>query len=502
MRPLSTLLVVPLCLATPWALAVALPAQHPQAVTDCGNCHDDPWYGYPELHWVHQFNCNWCHPDYEFTRTILGPVGTWNRQCSHCHNPAVAETRNLPEPTKGHRCVVCHGQQMPTTDPQEFHRSHAERVNCAVCHGFVPDVGTAIGSGNRAVCTVCHDSTVQGTGLRDFHRRMSAHGVSCLECHGGVRPPVDVLPGSPVGNAAVVCDLCHQGADPLVFRTRGPELHRRHTSQRLDCGSCHLDANLQDDHWPMAALDDPRRGMLPRAGYGECAHCHAGGASGSIRQVHDRHVGSGRAWCFTCHPGGDQRPIGQAPPVQRPDQSCQLCHGSGRAYGDDFPFRVHMDHAAGQKCYSCHQGSPPVFDWPEGWQRQPGTFTTYGNGCPGSNQAVPAIGHVGLPLLGRSFDVTVSQAPANAPTLLAVGIESLVLPLDLDGMPGCSLYLRPLGTLFLLTGAEGAASFRQGVPSQRAFIGMSFYFQWWMVDPPANARGLISSAGGRATVGR
>lgn len=478
-------------------------AQHPQAVTDCSNCHQDQSTGVAELTEIHGFNCQWCHTDFNFSRTLLGPLGTWNRECSHCHEPNVIETGNLPTPTKGHRCTVCHGQQMPTANARDFHEEHAESANCVVCHGFVPDVGTAIGSGNRNACDVCHDSGVQNTGLRRIHREMTDEGVSCLECHGGTRPPIDVVAGPPVGNATVVCDICHSGANPGAFATRGPQLHEKHQDEGLDCGACHADAELQDDRNPMPPVDDGRRAQVNRTGFNECAHCHQGGASASIETIHEEHVGEQAQWCSNCHLGTDPRPFGQAPPVTRPRESCQLCHGSSRTYTDDFPFEIHEEHAEeGQKCYSCHQGTPPLFDWPDRWQRDPGTFASYGAGCVGSNGGTPTIGHVGLPRLGRSFTVTLSNGPASAATLLAIGVSSTVLPLATEGMPGCTLYLDPIVTPFLVTNGAGGATFRQAVPVSPRLIGRPFYFQWFAVDPPANTRGLIASDGGRATVGR
>ena len=76
--------------------------------------------------------------------------------------------------------------------------------------------------------------------------------------------PVDVIDGPAVGGATRVCDVCHRDRDPAGFDDRD---HEKHSDEKLDCGSCHQAANLQDDRDPMAPIDDPVRAMLDRGGY-------------------------------------------------------------------------------------------------------------------------------------------------------------------------------------------------------------------------------------------
>ncbi len=333
---------------------------HPQAVTDCGNCHLNA-DGEPDIQLVHGNDCALCHTT-SIPDTFLGPVGTWNQECSDCHNPFVAETGNMDEPTKGHRCVVCHGEQRPTSSLEDIHKEHAEEANCVVCHGFIPDAGVEIGSGNRDLCLLCHERPRSGS-LRKIHKKHTDKGVSCLECHGGARPPVDVVDGPPVGGATRVCDVCHRDRDPSGFDDRD---HEKHSDERLDCGSCHLGANLQDDRDPMPAIDDPVRAMLDRGGFSPCTHCHGGGESAGSRRVHEEHVAGQWQWCYNCHEPADRRPVGEAPPVTKPSESCVLCHGS-ESFSDAEPFDVHEEHARRNKCYSCHQTKPPLFGWPRSW---------------------------------------------------------------------------------------------------------------------------------------
>ncbi len=352
-------------------------ANHPRAVTDCSNCHADGAAEPSNLLQIHGSACQKCHPDLSYDRTILGELGTFQGECFECHNPNIAETGNLQTPTKGHRCIVCHGRQKSTRHQRKFHKKHTEKANCVVCHGFIPDLGTEIGSGERAICRLCHDRSEDRIRITEVHKEMVPEGLSCLECHGDVRPPIDAFPGDPVGNAAVVCEICHDDKSPREFRDRSEELHKKHAGRKLDCGFCHADAILQDDREPMPDLEDGRRQLVDRSGRGECRFCHPAGRkagrhkhranhAAGRRTVHQQHVAGQRQWCYNCHEGSDDRPLGLAPPATQPSEVCGMCH-HGERYRDVFPFKIHKIHARSSKCYACHQTTPQLFDWPETW---------------------------------------------------------------------------------------------------------------------------------------
>jgi len=76
-----------------------------------------------------------------------------------------------------------------------------------------------------------------------------------------VRPPIDVFPGAPVGDAAVVCDICHAGSDDRPLGLAPPV-----TQPSEACGMCHDHKRYKDD-FPF--------------------------------KIHKRHAG--RSKCYTCH---------------------------------------------------------------------------------------------------------------------------------------------------------------------------------------------------------
>ncbi len=351
---------------------------HPEPINDCSNCHLNPQTGKLELLYVHDYDCQKCHP-VDFASTILGPIGTFNGDCAECHNPDVAETGNMQVHTKGHRCVVCHGEQPLAYDPVEMHKKHAKKANCVVCHGFIPDSGVVIGSGVRELCTICHGPDYKDASVTEIHKKHVPKGLSCLECHNDERPPVDVTDGLPVGGSTNVCQVCHDNENPGDFAGHSRQLHKKHVGKGLDCGACHLDANLQDDRVPMPEIDDPVRALVDRSGYNECAFCHGKKMSGMYRQVHQKHVKKQWQWCYNCHEGTDPRPIGLEPPVTEPAEACILCHDQGGmkgSHGGDVslalasgPWSIHYEHAEKLKCYGCHQLTPPLFDWPNSWMQ-------------------------------------------------------------------------------------------------------------------------------------
>lgn len=351
---------------TAWGFA---PVPHPDSTSDCGTCHLSPSTGTLDLPWIHGGECSLCHPNGPGA-TFLGPVGTWTGACEDCHRPGITQTGNADIPTKGHRCAVCHGTPQSLGNVQTMHHNHAPRTNCVVCHGSIPDVGLTIGTGDRGVCDLCHAPGSKGNpSIASLHYAHPNRGLSCMECHNGERPPIDVATGPAIGASTVVCQVCH-GPSASGWGTNGSTtVHEKHAGRAMDCGHCHIDAELQDDRLPMPPVDDAMRAQLNRAGKGECAHCHGNTPSGSTTSIHTRHATTRAQWCWTCHEGTDQRPAGGGATQATPATSCTLCH-AGRSYTSSTPFTVHRDHSGLRtrvKCYTCHQSVPPLTGWPLSW---------------------------------------------------------------------------------------------------------------------------------------
>jgi hypothetical protein len=133
-------------------------------------------------------------------------------------------------------------------------------------------------------------------------------------------------------------------------------------------------------------------------------------------------------------------------------------------------------------------------------------YRTYGSGCAGS-AGVPTLAAAAgsRPMLGSSFLLELGNLPAGV-AFVVMGFSDtshspFTLPLDLGqfGMPGCSMSAEALATQ-LVIGSGTTANWSLAIPSSNSYIGVLFYNQAFVVDPPANALGLTVSNAGKAHV--
>ena len=124
--------------------------------------------------------------------------------------------------------------------------------------------------------------------------------------------------------------------------------------------------------------------------------------------------------------------------------------------------------------------------------------------CFGGSAVVPKLGNNGSPILGSSYDVTLSGALGGSLAVLVSGLSDtsyngVALPAALPGAPGCDVLVAPEVLDLYLTSASGAASATVSLPASPSFIGSQLYHQWAVVDN-VNALGVVVSDAGRATV--
>ena len=117
---------------------------------------------------------------------------------------------------------------------------------------------------------------------------------------------------------------------------------------------------------------------------------------------------------------------------------------------------------------------------------------------------MPKLGNNGSPILGSSYDVTLSDALGGSLAVLVSGLSDTsynggALPAALPGAPGCDVLVAPEVLDLYLTSATGAASATVSLPPSPSFIGSQLYHQWAVVDN-VNALGVVVSDAGRATV--
>jgi len=135
-------------------------------------------------------------------------------------------------------------------------------------------------------------------------------------------------------------------------------------------------------------------------------------------------------------------------------------------------------------------------------------FDSFGTGCPGS-LGVPALAASAnsLPIPGNTFFATLSNLPLNA-GVVAAGFSNTVtgpftLPLSLTqfGLAGCTLYVDPAVTQFLV-GTGNQATWSLTLPNNPGLLSLRAYAQGFSLDPTANTAGLSVSNARRLVIGR
>jgi len=128
-----------------------------------------------------------------------------------------------------------------------------------------------------------------------------------------------------------------------------------------------------------------------------------------------------------------------------------------------------------------------------------------GGGSPG---AVPALTTSGLPTLGGTVDVILSDALTNTPAMFLFGNsdstwQGAPLPASLAafGAAGCELLVSIEITAVTMTDGDGSATVPVTVPNNPALIDAEFFEQFAVLDVAANPFGFAFSNAGAGLVG-
>lgn len=128
-----------------------------------------------------------------------------------------------------------------------------------------------------------------------------------------------------------------------------------------------------------------------------------------------------------------------------------------------------------------------------GGDRPNALATNYGSGCPGTN-GVPITGTIGLPSLPNpDLQVTIRSALGNAAAVFFAGFASVTV--TLPGTVGCDLlHAAEVGMLgWTITDPAGYGAVPLPLANDISMEGLVFRTQWLVLDPTANALGLVTS---------
>jgi hypothetical protein len=341
---------------------------------DCSKCHGTP----PHYRGLEHDNCQDCHAksphksqEYAVCATCHMELG-WHElarvkanhpgasllnghselACTRCHDSGLAAP-----PTKGDRCVSCHG----VTHLANFGRS------CERCHSDILWRGIP-----RRVALEAHR-------LTEFPLRSTHAQTACDKCHlprfrqgnrwrllefnGCKNCHEDPHRGEFASRDGGECGQCHQdtGFYPTTFDierhgTTDFPLNGRHLA--VPCGRCHGDKRpVRDLHINNHKCENCHQShhgdqFADEMSNGGCAHCHATRGWDTPYIQHDTWPRTGahaQAKCTACHsPTEEDRRQGKGASYRGLPRDCSGCHD---------------DHHAGQfrisepvwECGHCHQ---------------------------------------------------------------------------------------------------------------------------------------------------
>lgn len=136
-----------------------------------------------------------------------------------------------------------------------------------------------------------------------------------------------------------------------------------------------------------------------------------------------------------------------------------------------------------------------------------GSNTVFGTACAGST-GTPTTTVNGTPGIGGTVSYTTSGGPASMPAVFNLGTSrtnwagfSLPLELGFIGAQGCRLLTDPMIGIPMTTNSQGRVFAILPMPVDVGALGQEFHVQFLLLDPPANALGLVTTRGVTTRVG-
>jgi hypothetical protein len=127
------------------------------------------------------------------------------------------------------------------------------------------------------------------------------------------------------------------------------------------------------------------------------------------------------------------------------------------------------------------------------------TYIAFTPGCAGTMRSARLVPR-DTPRIGSTFEVNLFDLPASA-AIMAFGWSATTpQPLAAFGMPNCALNISTDAAIFV-SGQLNTATWRLPIPNMPSLVGLRFYNQAFVLDPAANALGLVMSDAAEAVIG-
>jgi hypothetical protein len=114
------------------------------------------------------------------------------------------------------------------------------------------------------------------------------------------------------------------------------------------------------------------------------------------------------------------------------------------------------------------------------------TFTSYGEGCPGTADRVPLHHGSGMAVLGRTFWLRLRNVIPDTAAAMVAGASATSLDLAAVGMPGCTMLVQPTVDVMARTSAQGLLTLPITLPNDPQLLGVQLFSQFAVVDPGAS----------------
>lgn len=137
------------------------------------------------------------------------------------------------------------------------------------------------------------------------------------------------------------------------------------------------------------------------------------------------------------------------------------------------------------------------------------SYSLFGAGCAGSAGVPTLVAPASGPQIGATLALTIQSLPITSAVFGILGISNtslggaVPLPLELSGvgMPGCRLLVSTEWIGFVPRLTPSTAQWNLPIPYDASLLGGAFYQQAAVLDPAANALGVVLSNAGSAVIG-
>jgi hypothetical protein len=128
------------------------------------------------------------------------------------------------------------------------------------------------------------------------------------------------------------------------------------------------------------------------------------------------------------------------------------------------------------------------------------TYVSFADGCGGSRPPARLVPR-DTPFVGGTQEVRIFDLPQHCAFMVFGWNRIMPIALGPLGMPQCFQHISADAAVFVV-GQDHFARYELPIPNMVGLLGLRFYNQAVVLDPPANPLGVVMSAAAEAVIGR